>query len=187
MWVYPRWFKVFKTGNFSLVFFLWALLWVLWSPALSYGEEPIPAEQSYENELLRLTEISMQLGRLNELLRNELENSRKNSSDLENRLKASKTELEQLQAELKTLQSSLIELRLNATTSLQESKQLKDSLQKTEDSLQNLEQSFNDYKTAAEQELKRLEQSRNRYQLFLLIAGTLAVSGWTAFGLSLIW
>lgn len=169
-----------------MAFFLWALLWVLWSPALSFGEEPNQTDNYYENELLRLTEISMQLGRLNERLKNELENSRKNSSELENRLKASKTELEQLQAELKALQSSLIELRLNVTTSLQESKQLKDSLQKTEDSLQSLEQSFNNYKTAAEQELKRLEQSRNRYRLLLIIAGTFAVSGWSAFGLSLL-
>lgn len=178
--------KWYKMEKYSWGLFLWAVLWGLWLPALSFGEEPSSAGKNYETELLRLTEISTRLGKLNELLRNELENSRKNSSALETRLIESKTELEQLRAELEALQTSSIELRMNAETSLQESAQLKDSLQKTESSLQSLEQSFSAYKQAAEQELNRLEQSRNRYRLFLVIAGTLAVTGWTAFGLSLL-
>lgn len=175
-----------KMGKYSWELFFWALLWGLFLPALSFGQEPSAAGNYYESELLRLTEISTRLGQLNELLRNELEHSKRNSSDLENRLTESKTELDRLRAELEVLQTSSTELRLNAETSLQELAPLKESLQKTETSLQNLELSFSTYKQEAEQELNRLEQSRNRYRLLLVIAGTLAISGWTAFGISLL-
>ncbi|MCA1949606.1 MAG: hypothetical protein LDL24_03470 [Treponema sp.] len=154
--------------------------------AFIFGEEPAVTGKNLESELLRLTEISTRLGKLNEMLRNELENSRKNSSALESRLTESKTELEMLRIELEALQTSSTELKQHVEISLEESAQLKDSLQKTESSLKSLEQSFSEYKQAAEQELNRLEQSRNRYRLLVIIAGTLALSGWAAFSLSLL-
>lgn len=169
-----------------LLLFLSVVWLVLWPRAFTFCEEPAVTGKNLENELSQLTEISTRLGKLNEMLRNELENSRKNSSELEMRLTESKTELELLRTELEALQTRSIELRQHVAISLEESTQLKDSLQKTESSLKSLEQSFSEYKQAAEQELNRLEQSRNRYRLLTIIAGTLALSGWAAFSLSLV-
>ncbi len=175
-----------KSAHLFWACFLLAALWGLFLPDSTFGEEPKPAGKNYENELLQLSEISTKLAKLNERLKSELENSRKNSSELEIRLSESKTELEQLRAELETLRNSSNELRQSAEISLQESVQLKDSLQKTESSLESLEQSFNDYKLKAEQELNRLEQSRKRYRFLAMLMATLAVSSWAAFGLSLL-
>jgi len=176
--------KTFSASSWAC--FLLAVLWALLLPGSIFGEEPTTAGKNYEKELLQLTEISTRLGKLNEQLKNELENSRKSSSELETRLSESRTELEQLRAELEALQNNSNELRQSAEISLKESVQLKDSLQKTEDSLKSLEQSFNDYKLKAEKELNQMEQSRKLYRFLAIVMATLAVSGWAALGLSLL-
>lgn len=160
--------------------FWWGPLW----SAYSLPEEPATSGTPSESELSRLIEISIKLGKLNETLKSELEGSRKNSTELENTLSASKIELDRLKAELESLRSTSTELEQSVTRSRMESDGLKSALRKAEASWQNLELSFNAYKTEAERQLSGLEASRNRWRGGFLVAAALALGGWVAFALT---
>jgi predicted nucleic acid-binding Zn-ribbon protein len=133
---------------------------------------------------LRLIEISTRLGEINGRLRNELEDSRKNSAELSNMLRTSKTELDGLRIELEALRTTSTGLLSKAELSNQESSGLREALRKAEFSLTSLEGSFGAYRTAAEARIASLEKS-GRFFKYGFFAGTLlALGGWTAFALS---
>jgi uncharacterized coiled-coil DUF342 family protein len=136
------------------------------------------------NELSRLLEISARLSSLNEKLRNELADSRKNSAELSNMLLSSKGELETLRKELEDLRKTSAALTSGAENSNRESDGLRAALTKAGSSLRSLEQSFENYRMHAEARMAYLE-GRGRFLKYGL-AGTLvlALSGWIAFGIS---
>jgi len=160
--------------------FWWAPLW----SAYSLPEEPATTGTPSESELSRLIEISTRLGKLNETLKSELEGSRKNSTELEHTLSASRIELDRLKAELESLRSTSTELEQSVARSRTESDGLKSALRKAEASWQSLELSFTAYKTEAERQLSGLEASRNRWRGAFLVAAALGLGGWVAFALT---
>jgi chromosome segregation ATPase len=162
------------------LFFCWAF-----SPGLySLPSDTAGNGTSLPGELTRLIEISTRLGELNETLRSELENSRKNSAELSNMLMNSKAELDGLRGELESLRRTSTELLNKAELSNQESKRLREALTKAESSLTSLEQSFGDYKMAAEARISSLEGSGRFYKYGFFAGIILALSGWAAFALT---
>jgi chromosome segregation ATPase len=136
------------------------------------------------NGLPRLIEISTQLARLNEKLRTELADSRKNSQELSSMLNESRKELADLRIELENLRQSSTGLLNSAETSSRESEALKTALTKAENSLQNLEASFSAYRMTAEGRIAHLEKSRAFLKYGVIISAVLVIGGWTAFAVS---
>jgi chromosome segregation ATPase len=134
--------------------------------------------------LSRLTEISTRLAALNERLRSELEDSRKNSAELRDTLGRSRSELDGLKTELETLRRTSQELLSRAETSNQELEGLRTALTKAESSLTSLELSFASYRMTAEARIAYLEQSGRFFKYGFFAALLLALGGWTAFALS---
>ena len=171
-------------GRFS-VFFLslfLALLSVLSPPLYSTEQaDHIPGEnqQGSTGALNRLIEISEQLSILNANLRNELQESRRNSTELQNMLEASKKELDEMRQELETLRNASTELLNRAAYSLTESTELTAALNKAEYSLVSLEQSFSAYRTQAESRVQSLERENRLWKWGFIITGVLA-AGLTA-------
>jgi chromosome segregation ATPase len=156
--------------------FLWAVLRQVCLPPV-YG---LPGE-TWEQDLTRLLEISARLSGLNERLRIELEDSRKNSTELLATLETSRNELEQLRQELAPLRRNSLELLSRAEKSEQELSGLKSALRKAESSLVSLDLSYGAYKTTAEARITRLERSGRWLKYAVIGALALAVGGWTAF------
>jgi uncharacterized coiled-coil DUF342 family protein len=136
------------------------------------------------NELSRLLEISTRLVSLNEKLRSELADSKKNSAELSNMLSASKGELETLRKELEDLRKTSAALMSGAEHSNRESDGLREALTKAGNSLRNLEQSFENYRMHAEARIAYLEGRNRLFKYGFAGALVLAASGWIAFGIS---
>ena len=174
-----------KTAGF---FFLCLALW--WGPlSRGYALPSDPAGSgdnstgSSQNELSRLIGISTRLAELNERLRTELADSRRNSAELSNTLGASKTELDTLKAELEALRQTSTALLNRAELSNQELNGLREALRRAESSLTSLEQSFGAYRMTAESRIARLERSGRLFKYGFIAAAVLAVGGWTAFAI----
>jgi multidrug resistance efflux pump len=132
---------------------------------------------------LRLLEISTELTRLNETLRNELSGSRQNSAELQTMLETSKTELDLLKRDLEPLRTHSTELLITAVNSQRELNGLKTALKQAETSLRNSELSWSAYRSEAEQRIRRLERNKRWYAGLLIGSLTAAAAGWTAFAL----
>jgi septal ring factor EnvC (AmiA/AmiB activator) len=130
--------------------------------------------------LSRLLEISTRLGELNEALRNELENSRRNSAELSATLETSRRELDQLKAELEPLRMNSTQLLETARNSTRELNGLREALRKAESSLMSLELSWEAYRISAESRIAALERRTRIYRWALIAAGLTAAGGWTA-------
>jgi septal ring factor EnvC (AmiA/AmiB activator) len=134
-------------------------------------------------ELSRLIEISTRLSEINETLRNELEDSRKTSTELYTTLETSKRELERSKAELERLRMNSTRLLETAQNSEQVLSGLREALRKAENSLMNLELSWEGYRITAENRIAALERRARVYPWALAAAALLAAAGWTAFAL----
>ena len=139
------------------------------------------SEANSENALNRLIEISAQLSVLNERLHSELQDSRRNSSQLQSMLEESKRELEELRRELKDLQNNSTELSERAENSLTEFTALEAALKKAESSLMSLEFSFEAYRLTAEKRINVLERQNKAWKWGFTAAGVLAAGFATAF------
>jgi len=155
-------------------FFLSVLCLVLPGPLFTLEEGPGNQENS-GSALNRLIEISDQLSQLNERLRNELQDSRQNSRELQTMLEASRQELDGLKQELRILRGASTELLSKAENSLLESTELLTALKKAESSLLSLELSFALYRETAEQKIKSLEKQGKFWKWGCIAAGILAV------------
>ena len=168
-------------------FFLFALLSlsVLFSGLRweLYGLESAAVENegSSGNALSRLIEISGQLSNLNERLRNELQDSKQNSRDLQIMLEASRKELEGLRGELGILHNSSAELLIKAENSRTELTALQTALRKAESSLTSLELSFAAYRETAEKRISGLERNNRLWKWGCIGAGILAAGFGAAF------
>jgi septal ring factor EnvC (AmiA/AmiB activator) len=122
---------------------------------------PCRAEDNYVisgSELRQLSEIFERLETLNQRLSSELSASREN--------------LRKLEDELSGLKQDLAELQSTLARSEQESTQLWEQLQTAQSLLEQAEQSFSEYKSAAESQIKSLRTQRN---LAILLAIILAL------------
>ncbi|MDR1618643.1 MAG: hypothetical protein LBS06_06305, partial [Treponema sp.] len=128
-------------------FLLLALAAVSLPPVFSLPDSETETETG--DELSRLLEISTRLVSLNEKLRNELADSKKNSAELSNMLLSSKGELDNLRKELEDLRKTSAALMSGAENSNRESDGLRTALTKAGNSLRNLEQSFENYRMHA--------------------------------------
>ena len=154
-----------------------ALPWGLWAlESGTTGNETVSV-----NALNRLLEISGQLSNLNERLRNELQDSRQSSRELQTMLEASKQELDGLRRELGTLKQELevlqntsAELLSKAENSQTELAGLRAALRKAESSLTSLELSFAAYREAAENRMSSLEKEKRLWKWGCIAAGVLA-------------
>jgi chromosome segregation ATPase len=153
-------------------------------PLFSLPSDQDPPAANSSSELTRLREISTRLSEINETLRNELADSKQSSVELSNMLETSRNEFEQLKTELTPLRDRSTELLNAALRSEQELNGLRTALRKAESSLMSLEQSWESYRSGAEQRIRRLERNKRWY--IGLIIGSLAAAagGWTAFAVS---
>jgi septal ring factor EnvC (AmiA/AmiB activator) len=163
-------------------FLLLALAAVSLPPLFSLPDSGTGTEAG--NELSRLLEISTRLSSLNEKLRNELADSKKNSAELSNMLLSSRGELENLRKELEDLRKTSAALMSEAENSNRESDGLRAALTKAGNSLRNLEQSFENYRIYAEARIAYLEGQGRFLKYGLAGALVLTLSGWIAFGIS---
>ena len=157
-----------------ILFFLSVLFsglpWEL--PALESGNPENPLKS--DSALNRLIEISARLSTLNEKLRGELQDSRRNSGELVITLEASKRELGELRRELEISRSVLTELRGAAENSLLELSALQMELRKAESSLMSLELSFMAYRQASQKRITSLERQSRLLKWGCVAAGILA-------------
>lgn len=160
---------------------LWALALclALCSPLWALDSDTDASSTISASELSRLVEISTRLARLNETLRTELEDSRKSSAELARTLESSRVELEDLRRILR-------ELERTAQSSARELDGLRTALKRAEDSLQSLESSFAAYRAEATREIRDLKAAKGFFGWLTGIFAALAVSGWAAFILVLI-
>jgi chromosome segregation ATPase len=157
---------------------LWAALcWGLPLPLYSLESGQMANGGVSENELSRLIEISNQLADLNGRLRNELEDSRKNSKNLQDTLRKSKEELDALRAELEYLQTASTALLNTQEESQTDLTLLQAELTKAGSSLTSLEQSFAAYRQTAELRIARLEKARKVWRVAFLTACSAALAG----------
>ena len=131
--------------------------------------------------LNRLIGISTQLSNLNERLRSELQDSKRNSLELQSMLEDSKRELEELRQELEALRNSSKELLSAAENSQTELAALMTALRKAESSLMSLEISFAAYREAAESRISSLERKNKLLKWGFIATGVLAAGFGTAF------
>jgi predicted nucleic acid-binding Zn-ribbon protein len=99
-------------------------------------------------------------------------------------LETSKAELEGLKAELTPLQIHSTELLQAARNSEWELNGLRTALRQAGNSLTSLEQSWADYRSAAEQRIARLERGKRWYTGLIIGSLAVAAAGWTAFAIS---
>jgi uncharacterized coiled-coil DUF342 family protein len=172
-----------KNFSFSCLFLLPVLFLALslpiWAEDSSERAEAIPPNS--ENALSRLIEISGQLSILNERLREELQDSRQSSRDLQSRLEVSRRELEELRQELGELQNSSMGLLLKAESSQRELTELLTALRTAESSLTSLGLSFAAYSETAERRIKSLERNNRIWKYGCIAAGVLAAGFGIAF------
>ena len=172
---------------FLLLVFFSALPLALWaqdSVDLSRDGEKILIQQeapNSENALNRLIEISSQLSNLNERLREELQDSRQSSRELQTMLEASRKELEGLKQELEALRHNSTGLLIKAENSQTELTMLLSTLRKAEYSLMSLELSFAAYRETAEREISTLAKEKRLWKWGFVAAGVLAVGFGGAF------
>jgi len=145
----------------------------LWAPASSWPQAAAAPSPVSTSELARLAEISTRLEALNERLRNELADSKRNSSELAALLGSSRLELEALRSELESSRRISTELGERAASSASESTALRTALTKADDSLRSLESSFEAYRRAAEARIRKVELGR-------AAAVAAAAAGWLA-------
>ena len=169
-------FLIFSKSPVCLL--LWAVLcWGLPLPLYSLESGPTVSGSVSENELSRLIEISNQLADLNGRLRNELEDSRKNSKSLQDTLGKSKEDLDALRAELELLRAASTALLSTQEESQMDLALLQTALTKAESSLTSLEQSFAAYRQTAELRIARLEKARGGWRIAFLAACGAALAG----------
>ncbi|MDR1252832.1 MAG: hypothetical protein LBK62_11820 [Treponema sp.] len=154
-----------------------ALCWGLPLPLYSLESGQTVSGSVSENELSRLIEISNQLVDLNEKLRSELEDSRKNSKSLQDTLGKSKEELDALRTELEHLRTASTALLNTQEKSQTDLALLQTALTKAESSLTSLEQSFAAYRQTAELQIARLEKARGGWRVAFLAACGAALAG----------
>ena len=165
--------------------FCWFLLWALLLG--SHGELSAQNsigtmnENSSQNTLSRLIEISAQLSALNGKLQSELQDSRKNSRELHTMLEASRQELETLKQELEVLRNSSTELLYKAESSQTELTALQEALRKAGSSLMSLELSFASYREEAERQISTLNREKKFWKLGCIAAGILTAGFGTAY------
>ena len=164
----------------SLFSFLLLPVLFLALPQLFSLETEQENQENSGNALNRLIEISDQLSKLNEKLRNELQDSRQNSRELQIMLEGSRQELNGLRQELEILRNASMELLSKAEKSLSESTELETALKRAESSLVSLELSFALYREKAEQKILRLEKQGKFWKWGCVIAGVLAAGLGTA-------
>ena len=163
-----------KRGSAVFFFLFLSVLFLALSWQL-FSLEGEPENPEYSRSALnRLIEISNQLSRLNEKLRNELQDSRQNSWELQIMLEASRQELDGLRQELEILRNVSMELLNKAQSSLLESTELVTVLKKAESSLMNLELSFSLYRETAERKISSLEKQNKVWKWGCIAAGVLA-------------
>ena len=134
-----------------------------------------------ESALNRLIEISNQLSTLNTRLNSELQDSRRNSWELQNSLETSRLELEELRRELETLQSNSAELLLKAENSQTELDGLRTALRRAESSLMSLEISLAAYRESSERRISVLSREKTLWKWGCIGAGVLAAGFCTAY------
>jgi chromosome segregation ATPase len=137
-----------------------------------------------EQELSRLLEISTRLTALNEQLRRELEDSRKNSAELQRMLETSKAELEALKSEFSPFQTHSTELLQAARNSERELSGLRTALRQAESSLMSLEGSWAAYRSETSQQLAASKRRTRFYQYGFIAGLILSLAGWTAFAVT---
>jgi len=160
-----------------------------WAPsarAFSQASAPPEPPKISGSELSRLIEISARLVTLNETLRNELSDSKRNSEELARTLGTSKNELDGLRSELEALRTTSTALALSAENSSRESDGLRAALTRADSSLLSLEASFEAYRKEAEGRTARLERSASFFRYLAAALGALSVGGWGAFLVTLI-
>ncbi|MBL8967354.1 MAG: hypothetical protein JNG85_10105 [Spirochaetaceae bacterium] len=145
----------------------------LWAPAFSWPQAAAAPSPVSTSELARLAEISTRLGALNERLKSELADSKRSSTELAALLESSRLELEDLRSELESSRRISTELGERAASSASELTGLRTALTKADDSLRNLESSFEAYRRAAEATIRRVELGRTA-------AVAAAAAGWLA-------
>jgi len=133
------------------------------------------------NTLNRLIGISTQLSELNGKLHSELQDSRKNSRELQSMLELSRLELEGLKRELEILRNSSTELSAKAGNSETELTALQEALRKAGSSLMSLEISFASYREASEKRIRSLNREKNIWKWTCIAAGVAAAGFGTAF------
>jgi len=131
--------------------------------------------------LNRLIEISAQLSTLNAKLQNELQDSKRNSRELQTMLETSRKELEGLRQELTELHNTSGELLNKAENSQMELTALQEALRKAESSLMSLELSFSAYRETAENRINKLENENRLWKWGCIAAGVLAAGFGAAF------
>jgi len=156
-----------------------ALSLPIWAQDSSGKAGEIPPNS--DNALSRLIEISNQLSSLNERLREELQDSRQSSRDLQSRLEASRRELEELRQELAELQRNSTGLLLKAENSQTELAGLLTALRTAESSLMSLQLSFEAYSKTAEKRINTLEKSNRLWKYGCIAAGAIAAGFAIAF------
>jgi len=154
-----------------------ALPWELFALESGVAEN----EGNSGNALNRLIEISGQLSSLNERLRNELQDSKRSSRELQIMLEASRKELETLRQELEVLHNTSAELLIKAENSRTELTALQTALRKAESSLTSLELSFAAYRETAEKRISGLERNNRLWKWGCIGAGILAAGFGAAF------
>jgi chromosome segregation ATPase len=173
-----------KTTPLLLLKFLSCLLCLAVLPLASPLAVSALSLEVPDPELTRLLEISTKLVELNEQLRNELDNSKRNSTELSRMLETSKNELELLKAELEPLRLNSTALRTTALNSEPELNALRSALNKAGTSLTNLETSYSSYRTETESQLTRVKNQNRLLRYTALALGTTTLSGWLAFALT---
>jgi septal ring factor EnvC (AmiA/AmiB activator) len=179
------WRKKFSSTVVALLFFWPAFYLASPLPLFSLELKPEENVNASGNELSRLIEISNQLALLNEKLRSELEDSRKNSQSLRDTLGKSKEELDVLKLELAQLQTASKALLSTQAESQTDLTLLQAALTKADSSLTSLEQSFAAYRQTAELQITRLEKARNGWRIaFFAALGAALAGGITAAAVS---
>jgi septal ring factor EnvC (AmiA/AmiB activator) len=161
----------------------WLFLRAALLPAFCLPLYALPSEPPAP-ELTRLLEISTRLSELNEQLRNELDGSRRNSTELSAMLEKSRNELERLKAELEPLRNNSTALQTTALRSERELNGLRIALRKAETSLMNLEISYSAYRKTTESQLTQIKKNNRVFRYITIGVSITAIAGWTAFGIA---
>jgi chromosome segregation ATPase len=130
--------------------FAWLLLSLLLFFLLAICAAFVRAETTYnmnETELTRLQQICNQLDQLNSQLSAQLTNSKASLQELTQQLNSYRTQISDLAIQLQNLQ--------------QESNLLKEQLLTVQNSLQSAEESFKEYETKVNAQIKKLVWQRN--------------------------
>jgi septal ring factor EnvC (AmiA/AmiB activator) len=152
---------------FVLALFCWASSWAQEAP-ISLPVETGPSAPIYASELARCLAISARLGEISQELETKLAASEQTSETL-------RIELSGLRVELETQSSELAELKAKLEASETSSQELEASLAKAAASLSSLQQSWDEYRIAAEAQIKQSKRAAALWRLAALAsAGGLA-------------